>query len=113
MAQGNRTYVKSIQNPHSDREVHMTNTMRRVSFANPRLIFFIKNHVAHLSTRPFTDEVQQGYYSIMKDIIDKYFEGINEVAKHNLSFLVEGLMRCGTASPWHAARSMSAVCVND
>jgi hypothetical protein len=38
------------------------------------------------------------------DIIGGYFEGINEVAKHNLSFLVEGLMRCGTASPWHAAR---------
>lgn len=45
----------------------------------------------------------------MKEIIDRYFEGINKVSKHNLSFLVEGLMRCGTASPWHAARSMSAI----
>ncbi len=45
----------------------------------------------------------------MKKILCKYFEGINEITKTNLSFLVEGIIRCGTASPWHAARSMSVI----
>jgi hypothetical protein len=45
----------------------------------------------------------------MKKIIDKYFTGINAVTVNNLSFLVEGIMRCGTASPWHASRSMCAI----
>ena len=48
------------------------------------------------------------YIAMIKKILDEYFEGINEVTKHNLSFLVEGIMRSGTASPWHAARAMSA-----
>ena len=45
----------------------------------------------------------------MKDILIRYFEGINIVTNHNLSFLVEGIIRCGTASPWHASRSMCAI----
>jgi len=45
----------------------------------------------------------------MKDILDKYFDGINIITKHNLAFLVDGIIRCSTASLLHAARSMSAI----
>jgi hypothetical protein len=45
----------------------------------------------------------------MREILEEYFDGINDVTKNNLSFLVEGITRCGTASPWHAARSMSTI----
>jgi hypothetical protein len=45
----------------------------------------------------------------MKDLISRYFSGINNVTINNLSFLVEGIVRSGAASPWHASRAMSAV----
>ena len=45
----------------------------------------------------------------MKEVLLKYFAGINSITQNNLLFLVEGIIRSGTASPWHASRSMSAV----
>jgi hypothetical protein len=45
----------------------------------------------------------------MNALINRYFSGINAITINNLSFLVEGIVRCGTASPWHASRAMSAV----
>lgn len=45
----------------------------------------------------------------IETIIEKYFEGIKETTVRNLSYLVEGLMRSGRASVWHAAQAMSEI----
>ncbi len=42
-------------------------------------------------------------------IIEKYFKGIRENTVKNLAYVVEGIMRSGKASVWHAAQAMSAV----
>ena len=46
--------------------------------------------------------------SILK-LIDQYFSGVKGTTKENLAYLVEGIIRSGRASVWHAARSMTAV----
>lgn len=42
-------------------------------------------------------------------IVEKYFKGIRETTTKNLAYLVEGIMRSGRASVWHAAQAMSEV----
>ena len=42
-------------------------------------------------------------------IIEKYFREIKETTVRNLAYLVEGVMRSGRASVWHAAQAMSEV----
>lgn len=43
---------------------------------------------------------------MLDDIFEKYFKSIKASNKRNLLFLVKGMMRSGTASPWHASQSM-------
>ena len=45
----------------------------------------------------------------IETIIEKYFEGIKETTVGNLAYLVEGVMRSGRASVWHAAQAMSEI----
>lgn len=45
----------------------------------------------------------------MKEIIGKYFGDLKSHTTNNLSYLVEGIMRSGTASVWHSAQAMSAI----
>ena len=45
----------------------------------------------------------------VRTIIGKYFKGIRENTVKNLAYVVEGIMRSGKASVWHAAQAMSAV----
>ncbi len=45
----------------------------------------------------------------MKQIIEKYFEGLKACTVGNLAYLIEGIMRSGTANVWHAAQAMSPV----
>ena len=42
-------------------------------------------------------------------IIEEHFSGLKDTTLKNLSHVVEGIMRCGRASVWHAAQAMSAV----
>ena len=42
-------------------------------------------------------------------IIEEYFSGLKNTTLKNLSYVVEGIMRSGRASVWHAAQAMSAV----
>ena len=45
----------------------------------------------------------------MKEIIKQYFSGIKETTVHNLSYVVEGIMRSGIGSVWNAAQAMSVI----
>ena len=45
----------------------------------------------------------------MEEIIKQYFKGFKEFTVHNLSYLVEGIMRSGRASVWYAAQAMSPI----
>ncbi len=42
-------------------------------------------------------------------IMEEYFSGLKDTTLKNLSYVVEGIMRCGRASVWHAAQAMSTV----
>lgn len=42
-------------------------------------------------------------------IIEEYFSGLKDTTLKNLSYVVEGIMRCGRGSVWHAAQAMSAI----
>ena len=42
-------------------------------------------------------------------IIKEHFLGIKETTLKNLGYAVEGIIRSGRASIWHAAQAMSAV----
>ena len=42
-------------------------------------------------------------------IIEEYFLGLKYTTLKNLSYVVEGIMRCGRVSVWHAVQTMSAV----
>lgn len=43
----------------------------------------------------------------MKEIIEEYFKWLKDFTIGNLSYFVEGIMRSGRASAWHAAQAMS------
>ena len=47
--------------------------------------------------------------SNISKIIEEQFSGLKGTTLKNLSYVVEGIMRCGRASVWHAAQAMSVV----
>ena len=47
--------------------------------------------------------------SDISKIIEEQFSGLKDTTLKNLSYVVEGIMRCGRASVWHAAQAMSAI----
>ena len=45
----------------------------------------------------------------MNKIIEQYFGDLKGSTIRNLSYLVEGIMRSGSASSWHASQAMSII----
>ena len=43
------------------------------------------------------------------EIVEEYFSGLKDTTLKNLGYAVEGIIRCGRASIWHAGQAMSAV----